>query len=259
MPAYNAYTKTYDFPLRSDFFPIDKNTGRVKLPFQWTSLDKSNVNTNYSIALQQWIIKYNIPKEILEEWNRRAQELANASQQEQESWWEKIANKVTTTVSNFVQQAGNVLQNAGESAALAPLLPFKKAMVNALRRQGEDVSMSTKLLEVASLFKQKIIDRSSTTNYLEHADIDVEQIMQLVTTILPFFTVILQKVKEKRATEEEKRINADAEDEAQKATSGGAPTTTGVNSPEENDFFKKNKFLIIGVVAVVLFLAFRKK
>lgn len=266
MPIYNAYTKTNDFPILPDAWTIVLGTSRMpsttkrilnsSSPY-FGLTEQTATGLEYSKMFNLWATKYNIPLEVIEEWNRKA--YANATTEEQKNFWEKLVNKVTSTVSNFVQQAGNVLQSAGESAALAPLLPFKKAMVNALRRQGEDVSMSTKLGEVASLFKQKIIDRSSTTNYLEHADIDFDQIMQLVTTILPFFTVILQKVKEKRATEEEKRMNADAEEEAQKATSGGAPTTTGVNSPEEEDFFKKNKFLIIGVVAVVLFLAFRKK
>ena len=123
--------------------------------------------------------------------------------------------------------------------------------------------MSSKLFNVASLFKQKIIDRSSTTTY-EHAEGDdgvtFDKILQLVDRIIPFFSLIVEKIKSGKATSEEKLINADAEEEAEKATSGGAPTTTGVNSPEEEgNFFKKNKFLIIGVVAVVLFLAFRKK
>jgi hypothetical protein len=261
MPAYNAYTKTYDFPLRSDFFPIDQNTGKVKPLFKWTALDRSNVNTNYSIALQQWIIKYNIPKEILEEWNKRAQELANASQQEQESWWQKIADKVTNTVNNFVQQAGNVLQSAGENALLAPLLPFKIAMVNALKRQGENVTLNTKLGTIASLFKQKIIDRSSKISY-EHNEegsgLTTDQILQLIDKIIPFFTLILEKVKSGTATSDEKLINDDAEEEAGKLTGGGAPTTTGVNAPTGDDWFTKYKWVIIGAVAVVLFLAFRK-
>ena len=268
MPTYNAYTKTNDYPISSDVW--EKVLGTYRAPRLGLTATIKDPNSPYfgksefmAVAIEKnklfnaWVQKYNIPQSVIDEWNRQA--LANASTEEQKSWWQKVADKVTNTVNNFVQQAGNVLQSAGESALLAPLLPFKKAMVNALRRKGEDVSMSSKLLDVASLFKQKIVERKSTTNYLEHADIDAEQIMEMVKTILPFFTQILELVKSGKATQEEKLINDDAEEEAKKATEGGAPTTTGVNSPESGDFFKKNKFLIIGVVAVVLFLAFRKK
>jgi hypothetical protein len=144
---------------------------------------------------------------------------------------------------------------------LAPLLPFKVAMVNALKRNGENVTLNTKLGTVASLFKQKIIDRSSKISY-EHAEegsgLTTDQILQLIDKIIPFFTLILEKVKSGTATNDEKLINGDAESEANKTTGGGAPTPTGVNAPTGENWFTKYKFVIIGAVAVVLFLAFRK-
>lgn len=265
MPIYNAYTKTEDFPIITDAWislfgtprpPI--NTRKILIansPYFGQSETSASAQ-EYIKLFNAWVQKYNIPQSIIDEWNK--QTLANASTEDQKKWWQKVADKVTNTVNNFVQQAGNVLQSAGESALLAPLLPFKVAMVNALKRKGENVTMNSKLLDVASLFKQKIVDRKSTTNYLEHADVDAEQIMQLVQTILPFFTQILELVKSGKASAEEKLINDDAEQEAKKATEGGAPTTTGVNAPTGDNWFQKYKWVIIGAVAVVLFLAFRK-
>ena len=265
MPTYNAYTKTNDFPLPEDYW-IDPATGKKLTFFELNrspvkDFIKRKADDLFQSAFREWVIKYNIPQSIIDEWNRLAQQAFNEAKVK--SFWQRIADRVTTTVSNFLSQAEQVLKNAGENVALAPLLPFKLAMVNALKRKGEDVTMTTKLGKVANLFNQKIINRSSTTNYLNHNEegegLTTDQILQLIDKIIPFFTLIMQKIGAGTATSEERLINSDAESEADKTTGGGAPTTTGVNSPEGGDFFKKNKFLIIGVVAVVLFLAFRKK
>lgn len=271
MPTYNAYTKTNDFPIISDAWTILFGTPRPasastrilspSSPY-FGQTEQSAAANEYVKLFVAWVQKHNIPQSVIDEWNRQA--LSNQSTEEQKNWWQRLADKVTNTVDNFVTQAGNVLQGAGESALLAPLLPFKVAMVNALKRKGEDVTLSTKLGKVASLFKQKIIDRSSTTNYLNHAEdgdgLTTDQILQLIDKIIPFFTLILEKVRSGTATSEERLINGDAESEAGKVTGGGEPTSGGVNNPIENDdWFSKYKWVIIGAVAVVLFLAFRKK
>lgn len=267
MPIYNAYTKTNDFPIITDAWislfgtPRPPSFAKKILISNSPYFGQSETYASaqeYNKLFNAWVQKYNIPQSVIDEWNKQA---ANASTEEQKNWWQKVADKVTNTVNNFVQQAGNVLQSAGESALLAPLLPFKVAMVNALKRQGENVTLNTKLGTIASLFKQKIIDRSSKISY-EHAEegsgLTTDQILQLIDKIIPFFTLILEKVKSGTATSDEKLINSDAESEANKTTGGGAPTTTGVNAPTGENWFAKNKWLIIGAVAVVLFLAFRK-
>jgi hypothetical protein len=260
MPGYNEYTKTNDFPLKSDFFPpINPTTGKRKLLFEITATDRINADRDYQNAVRQWLIKYNIPQSIIDEWNRLTQQAFDDATAR--NFWQRIADRVSNTVNNFLNQAEQVLKNAGENIALAPLLPFKVAMVNALKRQGENVTLNTKLGTVASLFKQKIIDRSSKISY-EHAEegsgLTTDQILQLIDKIIPFFTLILEKIRNGTATSDERLINSDAQSEAEKTTTGGAPTSTGVNAPTGENWFTKYKFVIIGAVAVVLFLAFRK-
>jgi len=267
MPTYNEYTKTNDFPIQSDVW--EKVLGTYRVPRLTSVIINPNspyagmkelqaVNFEYSKVFNEWVKKYNVPQSIIDEWNRLT--LAAANENEQKSFWKRMAEKVSNTVTNFVQNAGNVLSNAGESALLAPLLPFKRAMVNALKRKGENVSTSTPLGEVASLFKQKIVDRQSTTNYLNHAELDTQQILDLIDKIIPFFTLILEKIKSGTASADERLIGGDAEEDGKNVTTGGQPTSQGINAPTSSDnWFSKYKYLIIGVAVVVLFLMFKKK
>jgi hypothetical protein len=258
MPTYNEYTKTNDFPLMEDYWPIDPRTGRKKTPFSMSAGEKFKAQNEYNKANREWIIKYNIPQSIIDEWNALA--IASKDENAVKSFWKRMAEKVSNTVSNFVQNAGNVLGNAGESVLLAPLLPFKRAMVNALKRKGENVTTSTPLGEVASLFKQKIVDRQASTNYLNHAELDTQQILDLIDKIIPFFTLILEKIKSGTASADERLIGGDAEEDGKNVTTGGQPTAQGVNAPtSSNNWFSQYKYLIIGAAAVVLFLMFKKK
>jgi hypothetical protein len=267
MPTYNEYTKTNDFPIQSDVW--EKVLGTYRVPRLTSVIINPNspyrgikelqaVNFEYSKVFNEWVKKYNVPQSVIDEWNRLT--LAAASENEQKSFWKRMAEKVSNTVSNFVQNAGNVLSNAGESVLLAPLLPFKRAMVNALKRKGENVTTSTPLGEVASLFKQKIVDRQSSTNYINHFSLDPEQITLLISSILPFFTAILEKIKSGTASADERLIGGDAEEDGKNVTTGGQPTSQGVNAPtSSNNWFSQYKYLIIGVAVVVLFLMFKKK
>lgn len=269
MPRYNDYTKTNDFPIQSDVW--EKVLGNYRPPRAGINSRITNpnspykgmtefqaVSSEYNKVFNEWVKKYNVPQSIIDEWNRLT--LAAASENEQKSFWRRMAEKVSNTVSNFVQNAGNVLSNAGESVLLAPLLPFKRAMVNALKRKGENVTTSTPLGEVASLFKQKIVDRQSSTNYINHFSLDPEQITLLISSILPFFTAILEKIKSGTASEDERLIGGDAEEDGKNVTTGGQPTSQGVNAPtSSNNWFSQYKYLIIGAAAVVLFLMFKKK
>lgn len=256
MPAYNDYTKTNDFPLIEDYWPIDPRTGRKKTVLSMTSVEKFNAQNKYNDGIREWIKKYNIPQSIIDEWNA----LANKDENSVKSFWKRMADKVSNTVTNFINNAGNVLSNAGESALLAPLLPFKRAMVNALKRKGESVTTSTPLAEVASLFKQKIVDRQSSTNYLNHAELDTQQILDLINTIVPFFSQILEKIKSGTASTDERLIGEDAEEDGKNASTGGQPTAQGVNAPTSSgNWFSQYKYLIIGAAAVVLFLMYKKK
>lgn len=258
MPTYNDYTKTNDFPLQEDFWPIDTRTGRKKTPLSMSAGEKFNARNKYNDAIKEWIKKYNIPQSVIDEWNKlAAQQFDDATAK---SFWKRMSEKVSNTIDNFINKAEQVLKNAGENVLLAPLLPFKTAMVNALKRKGENVNSKTPLGEIASLFKQKIVDRKSSTNYVNHFDITPEQIMLLIGTILPFFTAIIERVKSGKASEDERLMNSDAENDANKINSGGQPTSEGVNAPVSSEnWFSKYKFLIIGVAVVVLFIAFRKK
>ena len=269
MPAYNDYTKTNDFPIQSDVWQKVLGTYRapklgltsiIRIPNSpyYGMKEFQAVASEYSKVFNEWVKKYNVPQSIIDEWNRLT--LAAASENEQKSFWKRMAEKVSNTVTNFVQNAGAVLSNAGESALLAPLLPFKRAMVNALKRKGESVTTSTPLGEVASLFKQKIVDRQSSTNYLNHFDITPEQIMLLIGSILPFFTAIIGKIKSGTASADERLIGEDAEEDGKNVQNGGQPTAQGVNAPTNSgNWFSQYKYLIIGAAAVVLFLMYKKK
>ena len=255
MPVYNPYTNTSDMPIVFDFYPKDER-GKIRTFPAVNAQEKDKARRDYRTAMSNWIAKYNIPQSIIDEWNRATENNVNTD----DSWWQKIKDKVSNTVSNFVQNAGNVLSNAGESALLAPLLPFKRAMVNALKRKGESVTTSTPLGEVASLFKQKIVDRQASTNYLNHAELDTQQILDLIDKIIPFFTLILEKIKSGTASSDERLIGEDAEEDGKNASTGGQPTSQGVNAPtSSNNWFSQYKYLIIGAAAVVLFLMYKKK
>lgn len=274
MPQYNAYTNTNDFPTVDDLF-INPETGqkidRITLskmkngiiPYANKQALGRSIETmafsNLGNEIEKWRLKYNIPNWLWDKWKKEARDKFLEDTESNKTWWEKTSAKIKSNVLNYVNKAKELLQKTGQSALLAPLLPFKNAMINALKRSGEQVTSSTPLLQIASLFKQKIVDRKSTTNYLEHADVDAETIMQLVNTILPFFTQIIELVKSKRANENERLMNEDAEKDAEKIAQGGEPDVTGDTALNGKNWFKDNMLLILGVGAVILFLVFRKK
>lgn len=265
MPVYNPYTNTSDMPIVFDFYPKDNNGNIRRFP-SITSQEKNKARNDYQLAMIQWIAKYNIPQSIIDEWNKATQNNINTDT----SWWQNVKDKVSSTVNNIIQQGQNLLSNGGESVKWAPLLPFKPLMVNALKRKGENVSVLDKMSKISPLFKARVIEQKNNFNYADvyHNEEVVGQVAEqltpqavesIVSLILSFIKGIADKIKNKaQLTEEERKINEDAEKVADNVTNGGSISTTGTITPS-NNWFYKNKILIIGVLAVVLFLAFRKK
>lgn len=66
-------------------------------------------------------------------------------------------------VKNAVQNAGGSAQDVLNAAKLAPLIPFKQVMKNALQRKG--IPVSNDLQDIAVKFKDYIVDKKS--NYEE--------------------------------------------------------------------------------------------
>ena len=128
MPAYNDYTKTNDFPLMEDFWPIDTRTGRKKTVLSMTSGEKFNAQNKYNYAVREWIKKYDIPQAIIDEWNKLSQQAFDDATVK--SFWKRMAEKVSNTVTNFVSKAEEILKKSGENVLLAPLLPFKPSTIH---------------------------------------------------------------------------------------------------------------------------------
>lgn len=160
----------------------------------------------------------------------------------------------------FFKKVGKGVKNAGkkltQAGGFALLLPFKALMVNALKRKGESVSMATKMKTLAPLFKARIIDKKTSVNYETLENLDAEQITQLAREILDFIKTVMSRKKDGIASDEDKRMLEDAEKGADEVVrSASKETETG----EKGNWFAENKVIVIGVLAVVLFLAFRKK
>ena len=173
------------------------------------------------------------------------------------------AQNVVNAAQNVVQSGAQVLNNAGDAAVLAPLLPFKPMMVKALKNKGEQVTITTPMKNVVPLFYKRIVQKQNNIEYNEFENLDeatIQQLLSMVAPILDFIkSIINKKDSGKELSADEKLIYEDANQAADNTVStGGSVTATGAPSLSGN-WIKDNKILIFGVLAVVLFLAFRKK
>ena len=139
-----------------------------------------------------------------------------------------------------------------EVGGLAPLLPFKQLMVNALKKKGENVSMSTKMDKLVPLFHERIILKKTQVSYESLEHVAAAAVLALVPVVLGFIQELIKRKKEGKAiNEEEQQVLRDAERAAEEVEKE--------KIADERNWFKDNMIVIVGAAAVILFLAFRKK
>jgi len=166
----------------------------------------------------------------------------------------RLKGRIKSAVKKAKDKTKATVKKLKDVGGYAPLLPFKGVMVAALKRKGENVSLSTKMDKLAPLFRDVIIRKKTTRNYgdLYLESLAEDEIMAIVREVLDFVkTLANRKKNNERLSEDEKEIVESSEKVAQDITVKG--TEAGGN------WFKDNMVIVLGVAAVVLFLLFRKK
>lgn len=194
-----------------------------------------------------------------------------------------VVNPVKKAASNVVKKAQSVLKDAGDNIKYAPLLPFKPMMVAVLKKKGEGVNIQTPLKTLAPLFYQRVVQKKTKINYEElesldflyYEDLDpatmglvkegvnregakAELGIQTIVNLILSFIKGKQEDKEAGApqTEEDANIVKLSNDAASEVVTTESQVT--LTSSTAN-WFKQNKVLVIGVLAVVVFLVLKKK
>ncbi len=165
-----------------------------------------------------------------------------------------VVNPVKKAGANIIKKAKSVLKDAGDNVKYAPLLPFKPMMVLILKKKGEGVTIQTPLKTIAPLFYKRVIKKETKVNYEEFENLDPITISVIVGAILSFLKS-KQKDKEegKPQTEEDAEITKLANDSANEVVATESQVTL------KSNWFAENKFLVIGVLAVIIFVAIKKK
>ena len=166
----------------------------------------------------------------------------------------RLKGRIKTAIKNVKDKTKSTVKQLKDTGGLAVLLPFKQVMVNALKKKGENVSMSTKMDKLVPLFHERIILKKTKVNYEDLEHIAAAAVLALVPVVLGFIQELIKRKKEGKAVnEEEADILKDAERSADEIKEKGTDADAGGN------WFKDNMVIIIGAAAVILFLAFRKK
>lgn len=200
-------------------------------------------------------------------------------------------------IKNGLGKVGQALSNVGQSVAWAPVMPFKGIMVRALNKRGvTNISKNDEISKVAQTFYNVIIKKQKNYETLEN--LDPVTIGLIVKAIIGFISAINDKKKSgQRLSEGESDFLEGAENAADTITNelqktgsvsgetlinagkqvlggvlGGTktvvdssrsqtsqtPSQTKAEAAPEN-WFQKNKGLLIGVAAVVLILIIAKR
>jgi hypothetical protein len=166
----------------------------------------------------------------------------------------KLKGRIKAVVKKAKDKTKSTVKQLKDVGGYAPLLPFKGVMVAALKRKGENVSLSTKMDKLAPLFRDVIIRKKTTRNYgdLYLESLAEDEIISIVREVLDFVKTLANKKKNnERLSEDEKEIVTEGEKVAEEIKEKG--TEAGGN------WFKDNMVIILGAAAVILFLVFRKK
>lgn len=162
--------------------------------------------------------------------------------------------RIKAAIKKATDKTKSTVKKLKDTGGLAVLLPFKQVMVNALRKKGESVSMSTKLDKLVPLFHDRIILKKTKINYEDLEHISAAAVLTLVPVVLGFIQELLKRKKEGKAiSEEESEILKDAERSAKDVAE------EKITDEREKNWFKDNMVVILGAAAVILFLVFRKK
>jgi hypothetical protein len=166
----------------------------------------------------------------------------------------RLKGRIKSAVKKVKDKTKATVKKLKDTGGLAVLLPFKQTMVNALRKKGENVSMSTKMDKLVPLFHERIILKKTKINYEDLEHIAAAAVLALVPVVLGFIQELIKRKKEgKVMNEEDAEILKDAERSAEDIS------VKGTDAKTESNWFKDNMVVILGAAAVVLFLVFRKK
>lgn len=164
--------------------------------------------------------------------------------------------RIKRFVKNLKDNVNKAAKTGGQNLGYAPLIPFKPLMVNALKKKGENVKLSTPMSKLAPLFRDIIVRKKTTRNYadLYLESLAEEEIIAIVREVLDFVKTLAKKKEDnERLSEDEKDIVNEGEKVADDIKEKGTVSVAGGN------WFADNKMIIIGAAAVILFLVFRKK
>lgn len=157
------------------------------------------------------------------------------------------ANPVDTLAGNVSQAVTDVADNV----KYLPLVVFKPMMVAILKKKGESVDMSSSMSRIAPLFYDRVILKKNKISYESYESLDPVSITALVSAILSFIKGL------ETSKESGKSLNAEEQEilDMSKNIANDVKATTTTKS----NWFSENKFLIIGVIALIIFFIVKKK
>jgi hypothetical protein len=150
------------------------------------------------------------------------------------------------------------IKGAVKKVGYARLIVFKPVLVQALKKKGAKVSLSTKMEVLVPMFKDVVIDKKAVLNYedydcLEHVGAD--EVEMVVGLILDF----IKKLKAKKdagepLTPEEKEVVEGAEKEAEKEMKG-----EGKNDDGDKNWLKDFWYIWVALAVLLVYFVVKKK
>ena len=149
------------------------------------------------------------------------------------------------------------IKGAVKKVGYARLLVFKPVLVQALKKKGAKVSMSTKMEVLVPMFKDVVIDKKAVLNYddyncLEHVGAD--EVEMVVGLILDFIKKLkAKKDSGEKLSPEEEEVLAGAEKEAEKEMKG-----EGKDDGDKN-WLKDFWYIWVALAVLLVYFVVKKK
>jgi hypothetical protein len=148
------------------------------------------------------------------------------------------------------------LKPLAQKLGYSKLLVFKPVLVQALKKKGAKVSMSTKMEVLVPMFKDVVIDKKAVLNYddyncLEHVGADeVEIVVQMVLDFIK--NLKAKKDKGEPLSKEDEDVLDGAEKEAEKEMKGE-------NASTDKNWLKDFWYIWVALAVLLIYFAVKKK
>ena len=147
------------------------------------------------------------------------------------------------------------IKSAANKVGYARLLVFKPVLVQALKKKGAKVSMSTKMDVLVPMFKDVVIDKKAVLNYDDYNCIEhvaEEAADAIVTLVLEFIKNLKAKKDKGEPLSPDEQNILDASEKVAESVKDGAKEAG-------KDWFFDMWYLWVAVAALLIYFAVKKK